>query len=149
VIRPRIVARAVAFALIAFYTLGGPFYRQVLGGRNPVLRNWVMFSGANLDVCEVRFHRAGDSEAIDRYEVLGSEPWYMAGKSVRKLASLDDVWRQGRQLCHAMTAGTDLRADARCATRAGWKQVMTSEVDLCSSRPPKKGDRASGVEDLD
>jgi hypothetical protein len=129
----RIAARMLVFTGIAAYMAIGPFYRQVLGGKSKYVRNWVMFSGANTDVCEVRYHLA-DGTPIDRYEVLGLEPWYTARKSVRKIGSVDEVWRQGRALCSKLGRGTDLRADAKCAKRTGWNWVMHGDLNLCERR---------------
>ena len=132
--RVTLVARGLAFVAIAAYFALAPAARQVFGLRSHAFRTWVMFSGANLDVCEVRYHEAGRDAAIDRYAILGYSPWYAAGGAVRKLRSVDDVWRQGRQLCGHLAPGTDLRADARCASRSGWKSAMTSDVNLCGGR---------------
>jgi hypothetical protein len=132
--RALLIARAIAFVAIAVYFVAAPAARQVFGVRSHAFRTWVMFSGANLDVCEVRYHEAGREASIDRYEVLGHTPWYSASGNVRKIKSVDDVWRQGRQLCGRLAPGTDLRADARCATRTGWKPVMRGDVNLCAGR---------------
>jgi hypothetical protein len=138
-VTPRIAARMLVFGVLAAYTVFGPFYRQVFRGKNPYFPQWVMFSGANTDVCEVRFHLA-DGTAVDRYEALGIEPWYTAKKSVRRIGSVDEVWRQGRALCSKLGVGTDLRAEVRCARRTGWSRAMDGDVNLCG-RPPDRRPR--------
>lgn len=135
---PRIVARMLAFGVIAAYMALGPFYRQGLGNRTWLVQNWVMFSYASLDVCEVRFHLT-DGTPIDRYAVLGIDPWYSAKPSIRKLGSVEDIERQARSLCAKLGPGTDLRANARCARATGWRPVMSGEADLCRRRRREQG----------
>lgn len=125
--------RLALVGVIVAFLAGSPAYRQVFGGRNPALRPWVMFSGYGTEYCQVAFHRRGadGDERVDRLAVLGQDAVWDAPRDVRRLKSEKEVRRQARQLCKALAPGTDLRADARCATRQGWRSVMAREEDLC------------------
>lgn len=124
--------RLVLVVGIVGFLAGSPFYRQVIGGKNPAMRGWVMFSGYGTDYCQVAFHERGPDrdERLDRLAVLGHDALWDAPREVRRLKSEKQVRRQARQLCRELP-GIDLRADARCATRRGWKRVMAREEDLC------------------
>jgi hypothetical protein len=132
--RSRIVARAVTFALVAGWIWFGPFYRQVLHGRSPIFRPWVMFSGAGLTATEVRYveKRADGAEAaLDRFVILA--PDGRRPRSIAYLKDADAVRRVGRQLCRKLGAGADVRATFRIAKRAGWKREMKGEENLCAT----------------
>ena len=130
---PRIALRMATFIVVAAYLVAGPFYRQFLDGRSRYFPKWTMYSGSNLDLCEVRFHTAG--AAVDRFGVLGFDPWYTAKPSFRRLGSEDEIWRQGRQICAKLGPGTDLRADVRCADRTGtgWTPGTREGQNLCGA----------------
>lgn len=124
--------RAVVFVVVAVFVVGGPFYRQVLKGRNKAFRNWVMFNGKATGFVDATFYRerAGEFIEVDRYEALGqpktpkSRYWLLKDKRVFE--------RLTRVMCSK--AGNDLRVDARIATRRGWKPLMSREEMACQRR---------------
>ncbi len=65
--------RVAAMLLIGGWMVASPFLVQVVGVKERSLRAWRMFSGLNVDVCEVQLWRrtdAGDAP-VDRLGALG------------------------------------------------------------------------------
>ncbi len=127
--------RGLVFVLAAAWMIGGPFYRQVLGGSSKIPRSWVMFTGfAAGDVCDVEYRlRDGDSASVlDRFAVLGYDDRWDAPSSVRRLPKKKNAIRLGERLCHRLEAEEpDIRLYARCAHRKGWRTVASGRENLC------------------
>lgn len=117
----------------------------MLGGKNWIFRNWVMFVGFGLEICDVEYQRVADDgelEPLDRYEVLGYDSKWAAPRSVRRLKSKQDVLRMSDRLCRKLGPGTVIKAKTRCADRKhGWKPAMAGNQDLCSRDKSDKSQR--------
>ena len=126
--------RTVLFFSLLLWTWGGPFAKQVLHRRWPYAQHWVMFSGASLDVCAVRFtERAedGTETPVDRWETTDTDRWDVT-RNERVIRDAAAATAAGRRLCRSVPRGTDLRVYARCATRTGWSRVVKGESNVCS-----------------
>jgi hypothetical protein len=122
--------RVAVALLLGSYIVAAPAARQVFDVRSDYLRAWVMFSGAARDVCVADFRVGGqDGRRLDRFAVLGMARGD-APKSVVKMADADVVKRVARRMCEA--TGEDVRVQARCATRTGWKRVLRWEDTPCN-----------------
>ena len=111
---------------------GGPFYRQVLHGTNPIFRYWRMFAGGR-DFVDVRFWRRlpdGAEEPIDRFALLGYGHPRGAPASVRWIHGERRLHETVRRLCEALGPEADLRARSRTATDAGWVAGYTGQENL-------------------
>lgn len=131
-------ARAIVFALVALWIVGGPFYRQVLGGRWEALRAWRMFHSRGIDTIEVRFERVrpdGTREPLERFAALGRSR-DDTRLAERRLVGREQLQRAVRQLCGQLGAGTDLRGHARIAVEAGWVVVEDGDRNLCGQARP-------------
>ena len=128
--------RGLVFVLLAVWMIGGPMYRQVLGGKSRIPRSWVMFTGfATGEVCDVEYrHRDSTGESvIDRYGMLGYTDRWSAPKSVRLLAKKKNAVSMGKRLCRKSgMENPDIRLYARCARRVGWRVVAAGETNLCA-----------------
>lgn len=127
--------RGLVFVLAAAWMIGGPFYRQALGGSSKIPRSWVMFTGfAAGDVCDVEYRlRDGERESVlDRFAVLGYDDRWDAPSSVRRLPKKKNAVRLGERLCRKLDVeDPDVRLYARCAHRKGWRRVSSGRENLC------------------
>jgi hypothetical protein len=104
-----------------------------------------MFSGFGLEICQAQFIGAGGSGApLDRYAVL-DVPQDEAPGWLRKMKSEDDVRGVARKLCTRL--GQDVRVRARCASRSGWKTVLTTSTQVCGGRAVTADEAGGGSED--
>ena len=82
---------------------------------------------------------------IDRLAVLGpADPDEASDAAVKLLDGAADVWNAGKALCAALGKGTDLRVQARCASRPGgaWFVPVDDGVDICNpANAPALGPR--------
>ncbi len=130
----RHAARVALFFSLLLWTWLGPFGNQVLHRHWSWAQHWVMFSGASLDLCAVRYtekHPDGTESPVDRWQVLGLDRWSVP-PSGRVIGTAAGATRQGQQLCRDLPSGTDLRVYARCATRTGWARQLKGETNVCS-----------------
>lgn len=124
--------RAVVFVAFALFIVLGPFYRQVLRGRNPAIRNWVMFNGKATGFIDARFfvRESGHDIEIDRFAVLGMEKkrgnryWLIKNEQIFESVK--------RQLCRR--TGQDVRVEARISTRRGWRDFADREESACAPK---------------
>ena len=138
--------RAGFALLLVVFMFGGPFYVQVLGGRAPGVRTWVMFRGFGLDICEANFYEVRDAGLveIDRYALFGYDGLGDAPKSFRRLRTHREVGLHARKICRELSP-SEVRVEARCATKSGWRTVYTGQRDACGPEflvppaPKKKG----------
>ncbi len=128
-----------AFITVSAFLFAGPLYRQVLGGEDKRVRSWVMFHGHGRGICEVRYlspGQGGELTPLNRYALLGYGELERAPRSVQRLRSLEEAERLGRRLCAALPAGDrEVRLEARCGEREGWRVVAEAERDLCDQAP--------------
>lgn len=131
--RPLPVGRLVVFLLLAVYIVLSPGWRQLLGGRSPLVRSWVMYQAYGSVGCDVRFFERTDAgdERLDRFALLGLGPWYELPVEGRRITSRAEVQAVTRQLCSALGSGADLRLDARCGGVDGWQTYASREANLC------------------
>ncbi len=130
----RKATRALVFFSLLLWTWGGPFAKQVVGKKWPYAQHWVMFSGASLDICAVRFTEKledGTQRAVDRWEVQGKNPWELS-RGQRMIRTAAEATTLGKRLCRSLPDGTDLRVYSRCATRTGWKREAKGEINVCA-----------------
>ncbi|HMV66889.1 MAG TPA: hypothetical protein PKA64_08575 [Myxococcota bacterium] len=133
--------RVAAMLLIGGWMVASPFLVQVVGVKERSLRAWRMFSGLNVDVCEVQLWRrtdAGDAP-VDRLGALGFEGRLDAPNAEALVKNLDGARAQATKICAKLGRGVDLRADVRCGSLSGWVERMHREEDLCAPKP--KGER--------
>jgi hypothetical protein len=150
---PRIVRllRVLIFLAVAGFMVAGPIYKQVLGGREPVFRQWTMFSRIGLGLADVRFSQRlpdGTRLPVNHYELLGYPDWRGAPLALRQVMGLQGVRGIAGRLCAALGPGADVRARVRIATRAGWRtEMMEADGGLCGAPPatdPGGGGNAIG-----
>ena len=135
------IRRLLFGALVGFLVLG-PFYRQVMGGKSPLFRNWIMFAGYGLDICTVQYEQMnedGTLTPLNRLELLGYESLAEAPRSTRRLKSIQAAESQGRRICQRLdTDKPDVRLFARCASRKGWRRASKGTNNLCANMRTKK-----------
>jgi len=131
--RTRLVLRGVLVIVLGLYILLGPGYRQVLGGREKAVRNWVMYSGFARDACAADLWLEGPDgsrEVLDRFQVLGGEPWWTQSRSRRRLRR-DQLDITVRRVCARLPDPGALRARVRCGTRRSWTTEYTPDAPAC------------------
>lgn len=134
--------RTVLSALIAGFMIGGPVYRQLLGGESRMIRQWTMFGDIAVEVCRARYFRrtgSGPDVPVDRLETLGYPSQSAAPKHLVHIHSLEGAERVGWKLCENLEPGTDLRLDLDCATRDGWRSRARRERNLCAPEGAPSG----------
>jgi hypothetical protein len=134
----RVRLRRAAFLLVLAFEALGPAYRQVLHGRNPLFRNWVMYRGMGYGVVDVTFRRRlpDDTEVeVDRFGVLGYDRPRAAPTTVWRIEGMDGTRAVAAELCRVLGPGTDLRAYAHMASATGWTPILAGEDDLCAAPP--------------
>lgn len=134
-----IAARTLVFIAVFGFINFTPFYKQVLRSKAAWARDWVMFSGFGLAVCDVKFSQAlpgGETMPIDRFELLGYEDHADAPLWLRRIPNKDGVRRVARKVCRALGEGADVRLSARCASArgTGWNRVDRGDTNVCESR---------------
>jgi hypothetical protein len=125
-------ARATAFALLLAWIVGGPFYRQVLGGKSRYVRAWLMFEWTGLNVEDARFYRQasnGKRIELDPWATLGEER--PENPTKRRLKKKRGVLLMAGKLCRALGNHADVRVVARRATRAGWTVDFDGKKNVC------------------
>lgn len=130
--------RAAIFALLACFMLFGPFYKQVLGKRSMIFRQWTMFSGLGVGFDEVRFTRIGPDgrpQALDRFKMMGYEKRYEAPMWLKRIPDYDTSLRIGHLLCHTLGEDADVRIASRRATPNGWVTRHRPDRDVCLTKP--------------
>ena len=136
-------ARIATLVVVGAFMIAGPYYRQVLEGRNPAFKRWRMLSGWGLDVCAAEFVQQGPDgpRRIDRLQVLhGYEHWWEAPHEVRVLGDPAAVFEAGAALCERL-GPADIRVEARCATLLGWRSISRGHDDLCTGALPGRSAR--------
>lgn len=124
-------ARTFAFAAFVVLMVGGPFYKQVLGGETLLLREWTMYSGLGLRVCDVAFYIQevnGARVPVDRYAVLGYASFQDAPMEVRRMKGEAGVLAVAHRLQAVLGEDKDLRVDAKIATRVGWVPLFEGKA---------------------
>ncbi len=130
----RVLLPRILFSfLFAGVMFGGPFYRQVLGGRSEWVKDWVMYAGVAVNFCKVDYRRSTPEgwEAFPRLPTLGYAHFWEAPREKRLLRSLEAVRDDVRRLC-ATDPTLELRATVDCATRQGWKRRIEPDRNLCA-----------------
>ncbi len=131
--------RATLFVVLASLTVGQPLVRQGLGIKTPkFVRTWQMFVGFGTDICDVRYYTIdpdGGRTRLDPIAALGFESRREAPKSVWRVGDDRGVARLGQRLCVELDGREDVRVEARCATRSGWKEVADGSQPLCATIP--------------
>jgi hypothetical protein len=113
------VALILALGIFMFF---GPFYRQVLKGRNDYFPKWTMFSGAGIGVVRVEFFiedAEGKRRKLDRYAVGEYGRYLINGKSGLD-SKIRDVVRRNRG------KGT-LIVNGEIATRREWETIYSEQ----------------------
>lgn len=131
--RPLPVGRLVVFVLLAAYIAVGPAFKQLYGGRSPLVRGWVMYRAYGTAGCDVRFYQRTETGDVrlDRFALLEEGPWYDMPVEQRRITSRAEVQAITRDLCNALGPGADLRIDARCGGIDGWQTFASREANLC------------------
>lgn len=123
----------VLVAIGAYLHLGAAL--DLFGGQTPGwTQPWRMYHGYGVDVCDVRFYDvATDPDTpLDRYEALGVDFWQSFSRD-RRMGNADEIREQARRICRRNRI-TDLRAEARCGSRTGWRPLMDRGQNLCLPR---------------
>lgn len=121
--------RGLLFLLLAAWMLGSPFYRQVLDGENPYVREWRMYGTRAVRTCEVRFEVQRDAtwEPVSRWELEGYSYQRFPSRRQRMLDTTKAAQAAGRRLCAAVDG--PLRYRRRCGdVRDGWGDWRVEEV---------------------
>ena len=133
----RSIVRTAIFFAVALFIVGGPVYRQVLGGDNILFRNWIMFSSIGLGVIEVRFERLRDDQWEDFAYVdeLKRRFGVKEHRSMR-LQGEKDLARTEREMCSIFPEET-IRVFARMGTRSrGWVELRYVDELACDEILP-------------
>ena len=134
--RSRQRIRAIVFIALATFILVGPLYRQVLGGKNVLFRQWTMFSLVGTRYLDVRFSVRfpdGREQPINYRVALG-----FYGKDKSTIPQMvwrvrDDRWEPvARLLCKRLGEDADLRLRSRVATPKGWRSFHDGAKNLCA-----------------
>lgn len=126
--------RLAVFLLILSFMALGPFYRQILGGKNNLFRQWVMFKGKGVGVVDATFYQVlpnGEHVRINRYEVLGFKDPGQAPKTIKRMVGRSGTLVVVKALCEKLGEGADVRVQSRWASREGWKSGFQGETNLC------------------
>ena len=120
---------------LGLFMVVGPGIRQVGGSKNVLFRNWVMYSGFGRKMCQVEYFTVsadGAKEPADRFALLTDKPWHDASKSLRRIATKNDVERIGAQMCRKLPKGSDLRVVSSCGSRSFWEPAHDGTEALCN-----------------
>lgn len=115
--------------------IGGPFYRQILGGSSNLAPQWEMFHGRGLGTVEVTFEQElpdGRRRVIDRFATLGRAPTSFAE---RVLTSPRDLDNAAHALCDRLGPDARLYAHASVAVSSGWDLLDDGSHNLCAPAP--------------
>lgn len=126
----------MAYGLLAFMIFG-PSYRQIVGSKNRIFRNWVMFKGIGVGMIDPDYfvlEPDGKRKPIDRFAVLGFSSRWEAPKLLRRIRGRYNLDQVNRQLCAKLGPGVDLRAITRRSTRLGWQVLEQGERNLCGRK---------------
>jgi hypothetical protein len=126
--------RLAVFLLIFSFMALGPFYRQILGGKNNLFRPWVMFKGKGVGIVDATFYQVlpdGKTIQINRYEVLGFKDPGAAPKKLKRIVGRPGTLVVVKALCEKLGDGADVRVRSRWASRKGWKPGFRGETNLC------------------
>jgi|GEM_PF-1212040 len=139
------VTRLVGFALLSAWIVGGPLYKQVLGGKTRWVRTWVMFGNTGKGAVAARFEtvdEAGERSALDHFELLEQPRPYSFDERPHKSAwmihSKGQFDKLVKRICRKLGRGADLRAEARIARGRGWKRLENGDRNMCAPKPKPK-----------
>ncbi len=124
--------RTLVFVAVLGVIMGGPFYRQVLGGTTAWLRPWGMYHGNGINTVTVEFERHRN----DKWEPFDVVPELKArlGIAPRKLLRIDNEAALGKLellVCRAFPHAR-IRLSARQADRVeGWRILAEREPLAC------------------
>ncbi len=107
---------------LAAFMFFGPFYRQVMLGRNEIFPRWIMYSGAGLGVVRVEFFledHAGGRRRLERVADGGAE--------IRLISGMADLQAVIRELLTQHHDSRALIVNAEMATPRGWETVYQEE----------------------
>lgn len=139
--------RLVVFLALAGAMIGQPLVRQGLERKTPKwVRSWQMFVGFGTDICDVRYAQVqpdGSRRPVQALEVLGYDSRREAPRSVWRITSEEGIDNLGRRLCRELGPGTDLRVEARCASRKGWRPTHDGSEPLCLRAEERAGPRGA------
>lgn len=148
-------ARLIGFVVLAAWIVGGPIYKQLLGGKTKWVRPWVMYSGNSVGVVAARFEtvdKKGRRKPLDHYELLDATPPFSfderPDKSVSMIRTKAKFQKLVDRICRKLRRRTELRAVARIGRKGGWKPLEDGERNLCAKRnaPSKSlGKRGRGA----
>jgi hypothetical protein len=121
---------------VAVFMVYGPFYGQVLGGKNRLFRPWEMFADRGADMCALAFTLRiadGSERRIDPLKVLGYGSWRTSKKKYKRINGKREAQRLARKLCERLEADgpVDLRLDLKCGGKDGWEPIYAGEKNAC------------------
>jgi len=124
--------------VFVLFSCGGPFYRQVLGGKDPrrIIRTWRMFRVYGQNICEVAYalpNADGTLEPIDRRAALNYQGWQTAENGQQRVTSERHARAIGRRLCTRLDVKT-LHGLVRFGahTASGWPEKIAWAAYLCA-----------------
>jgi hypothetical protein len=136
---PRWKMRLLLLVLVGGWIVGAPAYRQVFKGRSTWFPRWVMFHGFGRNICDVQFFQTDDGgltlRPVNRFEILERERSWSTNKSLVRMDSPSAVRSVARRLCRSLGDEPDVRAIARCGSRATWKSKIKPTEKLCVAAP--------------
>jgi len=137
--------RLIAFLLIFAFMAFGPFYRQVLYGKNTLFRPWIMFKGKGVGVIDATFYQVlpdGRRVELNRYEIFNYSKPRNAPKNIWRIKGKSGTLAVTRKLCKQLGPEVDVRVVSRWADRDGWKPGFQGNQNLCPKavrRPNPEG----------
>ena len=124
--------RPLLFAFIALFIILGPFYRQIIGGANPLFRQWQMYTDNGVGMISFRFEREIDG-TWQRFDYLPTlKRHFKIRKEKRlKLNQIAAFEAIKRQMCTDY-GDRALRVFAKRAHRTkGWLELNRGERVNC------------------
>src|SRR4029434_7867279 len=144
--------RLFSFSIIFAFMVFGPFYRQVLGGKNDLFRRWSMFERGGLGVVEAIFRlhfSSGNEFELDRFKILGYENPYKAPINVRRIKGQSGLNEVVQKICATLGSDVDVRVTSRIATRKGWRQLDRGTKNACRESMRMEDPKEDEEGDLD
>lgn len=130
--------RLAVLCLVGTFALVTPAFRQVTPLRGilpravrPWLHTWQMYSGWGRGTCDAHYRARvnGTWRDVDQVRLLEGKSWLELTPGKRRTYSVE-LETFGAAICRKLGA-EDVRLDAACGTRRGWRPASDPTKNLC------------------